>query len=634
MSGLSLPRQTVYAHAETSTTCPNGSILNIVAHEDDDILFLNPDVDQAIQQGECVRTLFLTAGDNNSGSAYAAQREAGAESAYAYMAGVADQWSAAPLAINGHTLAMYTLNGAPRISLVFFRLHEWADTGQTTLTALWNGTATGPITTLTGSDSYTRSDLITTLSGILTQTAPDTVNTQDPTAVYEPGVPSSLSSVTDHPDHIAGALFSQQAWELTSASMQLHQYRCDNIADSAADLYGSAVTRKSTIFDNYYLPYDSQANDYTDYSYWVGRRYLTHQYTHTVAGDFTADGKTDVLAFYRADDFQRTQARLLTGAGDGTFTSQTNVWDSGDNGWDWNRSVVLSGDFNGDGHQDALAIYAVPNDFGHTDAYLFAGQAQGGLAAPSLAWDSGVGNWDWGRAQYIAGDFNGDGITDVLAFYQYNEFGHTKAWLFAGSATGLQPPVMVWDSGVGNWDWSRATYLAGDFNGDGKTDVLAFYRYDEYAHVKAWLFPGTGASTAVQPPVMTWDSGVGGFDWTRAHFVAGDFNGDHVTDALAFYQYNEFGHTKALVFLGGPNGISPWTVAWDSGVGGFDWTHADYVTGDFNGDGVSDVQALYRYNEPAHTKLLFFAGTSGGLANWTTAWDSGTNNWDWSYALT
>src|SRR5215475_11483965 len=41
----------------------NGRSMNIVAHEDDDLLFLSPDLIHDIQSGRCVRTIFVTAGD-------------------------------------------------------------------------------------------------------------------------------------------------------------------------------------------------------------------------------------------------------------------------------------------------------------------------------------------------------------------------------------------------------------------------------------------------------------------------------------------------------------------------------------------------------------------------------------------
>jgi hypothetical protein len=43
--------------------CNNGASMNIVAHEDDDILFLSPDLVHDIRHGRCVRTVFVTAGD-------------------------------------------------------------------------------------------------------------------------------------------------------------------------------------------------------------------------------------------------------------------------------------------------------------------------------------------------------------------------------------------------------------------------------------------------------------------------------------------------------------------------------------------------------------------------------------------
>ena len=42
----------------------SGPTLNVVAHEDDDLLFLSPDLLHVIQAGGSVRTIFVTAGDD------------------------------------------------------------------------------------------------------------------------------------------------------------------------------------------------------------------------------------------------------------------------------------------------------------------------------------------------------------------------------------------------------------------------------------------------------------------------------------------------------------------------------------------------------------------------------------------
>jgi hypothetical protein len=49
--------------AVAAVTCTQRS-LDVVAHEDDDLLFMNPDIQHDIRAGVCVTTVFLTAGDD------------------------------------------------------------------------------------------------------------------------------------------------------------------------------------------------------------------------------------------------------------------------------------------------------------------------------------------------------------------------------------------------------------------------------------------------------------------------------------------------------------------------------------------------------------------------------------------
>ena len=71
-------------------TASRPSHVQVAAHPDDDILFMNPDESLAIRSGARVTSVYLTAGESDvepSGE-YAAQRQAGAHAAFAYMAGV------------------------------------------------------------------------------------------------------------------------------------------------------------------------------------------------------------------------------------------------------------------------------------------------------------------------------------------------------------------------------------------------------------------------------------------------------------------------------------------------------------------------------------------------------------------
>jgi hypothetical protein len=85
----------------TKTDCAAPTILNVVAHEDDDLLFLSPDLQHQIHAGNCIRTIYLTAGDAGFDRLYWLGRQLGAESAYSNMLGKEEVWDQQTLA--GHS---------------------------------------------------------------------------------------------------------------------------------------------------------------------------------------------------------------------------------------------------------------------------------------------------------------------------------------------------------------------------------------------------------------------------------------------------------------------------------------------------------------------------------------------------
>lgn len=110
--------------ATAASACTLGATLNIVAHEDDDLLFMSPDLLHAIQSGRCVRTIFVTAGDNGENASYWQTREQGPLAAYAQMAGVANAWTQTDAGISGHPIAVFTLTAKPNISLAYMQLPD------------------------------------------------------------------------------------------------------------------------------------------------------------------------------------------------------------------------------------------------------------------------------------------------------------------------------------------------------------------------------------------------------------------------------------------------------------------------------------------------------------------------------
>lgn len=216
-------------------------------------------------------------------------------------------------------------------------------------------------------------------------------------------------------------------------------------------------------------------------------------------GDFNGDGKDDFLL--RRDDGWMTN---WLGTSTGGFTNNganSSVFTS----VDW--KVAGAGDFNGDGRSDLL----LRNDNGWLTNWL--GNTNGSFtnngANSSLFFTT-----DWSIAS--VGDFNGDGISDMLL---RRSDGWVTDWL--STATG----GFVNNGGNASLYFSTDWKIigTGDFNGDRKDDLLL---RNDSGWVTTWLgnasggFDNNGAASSVYLST----------DWKIVGI--GDFNGDTREDLL------------------------------------------------------------------------------------------------------
>ncbi|OEJ31758.1 PIG-L family deacetylase [Streptomyces subrutilus] len=210
-----------------------GRVLQVIAHPDDDLYFMNPDLRYSISAGLPVTSVYLTSGEAdgiNAGSAkqattkpnkpaYAEARQNGIRAAYAKMAtgdrGSAWKRTVVPTKGGGHA-EVDILVAKPQVNLVWLQLREagnvYADVPDS-LHGLWDGKvprlesmlASG--TPVKQQFAYTKDQVVQTLVGILEQYKPTTVRSQDPT----PGRHPDTKRYTDHQDHFYGARFVQLA---------------------------------------------------------------------------------------------------------------------------------------------------------------------------------------------------------------------------------------------------------------------------------------------------------------------------------------------------------------------------------------------------------------------------------------
>lgn len=204
----------------TPDTCTSHQ-LQMVAHPDDDLLFMNPDIIREVERGACVRTVYLTTGDANRDSSYWLLREEGIRAAYATMAGADDAWTMGTLTVEDRELQLATLEDAPGISLVFMHLPDGNRRGtgnaihdHQSLMRLWLGEIES-IDAVDGAQSYTSAELRRTLTGIIDDFHTDTLRAQDWTIDFRTG---------DNADHTAAAQYVRAAAAHATHAHQLMGY--------------------------------------------------------------------------------------------------------------------------------------------------------------------------------------------------------------------------------------------------------------------------------------------------------------------------------------------------------------------------------------------------------------------------
>lgn len=204
----------------TPDTCTSHA-LQMVAHPDDDLLFMNPDIIREVEAGSCVRTVFLTTGDANRDASYWRLREDGILAAYATMAGADDDWTLGSLRVGDRELQLATLDDAPGISLVFMHLPDGNRRGtgnaihdHQSLMRLWLGEI-DTIDAVDGSETYTSAELRGTLAALVENFDTDTLRAQDWTLDFRTG---------DNADHTAAALYVRAAAEHASGTFELLGY--------------------------------------------------------------------------------------------------------------------------------------------------------------------------------------------------------------------------------------------------------------------------------------------------------------------------------------------------------------------------------------------------------------------------
>lgn len=238
------------------------------------------------------------------------------------------------------------------------------------------------------------------------------------------------------------------------------------------------------------------------------------------------------------------------------------------------------GDYDGDGRDDILLLrYPNSTNFTCSGKLITSHSGQKNVNLGGLAYINSA-------HQVLPTDFDGDGKSELMLLYD------NSCEIFeinSQPVSGTYQVEKIYHSASPGFPTRWHTIIPGDFNGDGKTDILTSgdnvswsigFSSGKHFAVESFTFQHTYSPTS-----------------SNHSLKIGDYNGDGKTDILHAYG----------IWSGGISTESKVDVYYSKGHG-FNYksfltdlitSHGDFVVGDFNGDGKYEIFNRDHYAQPA-----------------------------------
>jgi hypothetical protein len=243
-----------------------------------------------------------------------------------------------------------------------------------------------------------------------------------------------------------------------------------------------------------------------------------------------------------------------------------------------------------------------------------------------MPWTSRPGQFDWERVKLASGDFNKDGRCD-LALFDGTSTDGSALWVLLADRKGGFKMSKWWQGKPGAFDWQNATMLSGDFTGDGRSDLAFLYDYAQ-SPTAIWVFASKGNGFS---PRVWWKSAPNTFQSERVKMVSGYFNRDDHADISVFYDEPN-GGASIITLYSNKAGHFTARKRWSGEPGGFRWSQAKMMAGDYNKDGLTDLSFLYGYLD-GHTRAWMFENDAGNRFLPKTWWTGTAGKFDWANTL-
>lgn len=316
-------------------------------------------------------------------------------------------------------------------------------------------------------------------------------------------------------------------------------------------------------------------------------------------GDFDGDGKDDIVAFVQSTQTDEEEGDVFVALSDGGEFRATNaIWQGL---FCLDDEICLVGDFNNDNRDDVVA-FVRSSQSGEREGNVFVALSNGNeFVQESEPWQD---LFCIGDEQCLVGDFNGDGRDDIIAFVKSTRSGGAEGDVFVSLSDGT---AFV----GGGVQWSERFCIAdeicavGDFNGDGNDDIIAFVRSSERDNDEGDVYVALSDGEGRFGNGIIWQD----FFCIEDEVCAiGDANGDGRDDIIAFVRDSQTDDDRGDVYVALSDGerfddVELWQ-------GNFCFGEQLCMTGDFNEDGRADVIAFARSSGADSTEGQVYVGLS------------------------
>jgi hypothetical protein len=276
---------------------------------------------------------------------------------------------------------------------------------------------------------------------------------------------------------------------------------------------------------------------------------------------------------------------ILVNNGNGTFQAAQ--------GYEPPSSSVVLADFDGDGNTDLAVAGGYVDDGGSGGVSIITGKGHGAFVAATAYIAT------YSLTSVAVGDFNGDGMADLSGI---GADGKPLAILRGQGMGVFSPPVFyrVIPNAPGLTGLDHFAVAAGDFNGDGKSDLAVVTGMVSVQNLQIMLNDGHGHFTFGKSyPVAN------GFS---SELTAADFNNDGILDLAVT------GNDEVEILLGNGDGTFRSVSSYAA-----DGIFLRLAVGDFNSDGKVDFAVANPDSSSVSIYLGLGDGTFANVANYSVA---------------